>query len=168
MRPHVALALLAVEPTLDNMGDRVPVDGTGTRRRLQALVAKGWTQSELARRLHMDKANLPKTIASNLVHARTVRAVNALYDELWQADPTTHGIPAHLVEAARRKAATNGWAPVGAWDDDTIDNPAAFPDWTGRCGTTEGYSAHYPLGTPVCEPCRRARAEHRAQLKAAA
>ncbi|MFE9777778.1 hypothetical protein ACFYPA_06425 [Streptomyces sp. NPDC005775] len=165
MRPHIALALLAVEPTLDNMGNRVPIDGTGTRRRLQALVAKGWTQSELARRLDMDRTNFPRTLTSDLVRVATVRAVNALYDELWRADPTDHGVPAHRAEAARRKAIKNGWAPVGAWDDDQIDDPAAHPDWTGRCGTTEGYSAHYPLGVPVCEPCRQARAEHRAQLK---
>ncbi|MFJ8923910.1 hypothetical protein ACIREK_31085 [Streptomyces sp. NPDC102415] len=168
VRPHVALALLAVEPTFDNMGARVPVDGTGTRRRLQALVAKGWPQVELARRLGMDQANFPRTLTGNLVHVRTVRATNALYDELWLADPTAHGVPAHQAEAARRRAAKKGWAPVGAWDDDQIDDPAAFPDWTGQCGTLNGCRIHYRLNIPTCQPCLQARAEHRAASQEAA
>ncbi|MEU1088898.1 hypothetical protein ABZ401_19040 [Streptomyces sp. NPDC005892] len=167
MRPHVALALLAVEATLDNMGARVPIDGTGTRRRLQALVVKGWPQSELARRLGVGRANFGRTIVSNLIQVSTVRATRVLYDELWRVDPVNQGIPAHRANAARRTAAKRQWAPIGAWDDDTIDDPGACADWTGQCGTPEGYRAHYRLHIPACEPCRHAQADHRAQLKAA-
>lgn len=157
VRPETALKLLAVEPTLDNLGARTPVDGTGTRRRLHALVAKGWSQSELARRLGMERANFSKTITGDLAYARTVRAVNALYDELWKADPADHGVPRRWIDASRRHALAHGWAPVGAWDDDQIDNPDALPDWTGHCGTPDGYRAHYRIGVPVCTPCRDAR-----------
>lgn len=156
-----ALALLAIEPTLDNMGARVPIDGTGTRRRLQALVAKGWTQSELARRLGADRTNFARTITSDLVHASTARATNTLYDELWRASPEGHGVPAHRAAAARRSARERHWAPVGAWDDDLIDSPEAYPDWTGRCGTSSGYSDHYRFHIPVCDPCRQAGLAHR-------
>jgi hypothetical protein len=158
VRPETALKLLSVEPSLDNVGARAAVDGAGTRRRLQALVAAGWTQSELARRLGMNRSNFARTIVGDLVHAGTHRAAISLYDQLWRLDPTGHGVPAHRAEAARRIAAANRWAPVGAWDDDVIDDPAAFPDWTGRCGTPEGYSAHYRIRVPLCQPCREARA----------
>jgi hypothetical protein len=156
VRPETALKLLSVEPTLANMGDAVPVDGTGTRRRLQALVAAGWTQSELARRLVMQRANFGRTIVSDLVSVRTVRATLALYDELWRQDPVVHGVPAHRAAAARQIAKAQGWAPVGAWDDDTIDDPATLPDWTGMCGTPVGYRVHRRIGVPACQPCKSA------------
>lgn len=162
VRPATALKLLAVEPALDNLGARTPIDGTGTRRRLQALVAKGWSQSELARRLGMERANFRKTITGGLAYARTVRAVNALYGELWREDPADHGVPRRWIDASRRDAFARRWAPIGAWDDDRIDDPDAFPDWTGWCGTPKGRSIHYRIGVPVCTPCRDACAEQRA------
>lgn len=157
--PKNALALLAVQPTLDNLGDGAAIDGTGTRRRLQALVAKGWSQSELACRLGMERASFSTTITGGLVRAHTVRAVMALYDQLWREDPAAHGVPRRWIEASRRHALARGWAPVGAWDDDQIDNPDAFPDWTGHCGTPDGYRAHYRIRVPVFPPCRNARTD---------
>jgi hypothetical protein len=168
VRPETALKLLAVEPTLDNMGARVAIDGTGTRRRLQALVTKVWSKSELARRLGMNRANFGRIIVGDLVTVGTHRAVLGLYDQLWRLDPEQHGVPARWTEQARTFAADHRWAPPGAWDDDVIDDPAALPDWTGRCGTPEGYSAHYRVGTPACPPCRTASIAHRAELRAQA
>ncbi|WP_328336814.1 hypothetical protein [Streptomyces violaceus] len=156
VRPETALKLLAVEPTLDNLGDRTVIDGTGTRRRLQALVYAGWTQSELARRMQMDRGNFGRTIVSDLVEAATVRTARALYDELWRLDPVEAGVPAHRATAARQIAVGRGWAPVGAWDDDRIDDPNAWPDWTGWCGTARGRAIHYRIKVPVCQPCRTA------------
>ncbi len=159
VRPETARKLLAVEPTLDNLGDRTAIDGTGTRRRLHALVAKGWSRSELARGLGMQRSNFGRILTSGLVTASTHRATLALYDQLWRLDPEQHGVTARWAEQARRDARMRGWAPVGAWDDDTIDDPAAHPDWTGRCGTPEGRAAHYRIKTPACQPCRDARAD---------
>jgi hypothetical protein len=98
---------------------------------------------------------------------RVARAVRALYDELWRADPREHGVDNQAYSRTRNHAAAHGWAPVGAWDDDTIDDPAAFPDWTGRCGTPEGYSDHYRLDIPYCLPCREARAAQRREARKA-
>ncbi|MFJ7297579.1 hypothetical protein [Streptomyces collinus] len=162
VRPETALKLLSVEPSLDNLGDRTVVDGTGTRRRLQALVCAGWTQSELARRLGMNRANFGRTIVSGLVEVATLKAARVLYDELWRVDPVAAGVPEFRAVAARRIAVSNSWAPVGAWDDDTIDEPGAFPDWTGYCGTPQGRRVHYRIGVPVCSPCREARQSQRA------
>jgi hypothetical protein len=156
VRPETAMKLLAVEPTLENLGDRTAIDGTGTRRRLQALVYAGWTQSELARRMQMNRANFGKTIVSELTEVATVKKTRALYDELWRINPVEAGVPAHRADAARQIATNRGWAPIGAWDDDRIDDPAAFPDWTGWCGTPKGRSIHYRIKVPVCTPCRNA------------
>jgi len=165
VRPETALRLLSVEPTLDNLGDRTAIDGTGTRRRLQALLYAGWTKSELARRLGMDPANFAQTIVNRLVRVATVKAVRALYDELWKVDPVASGVPEFRAVTARRIAVSNGWAPVGAWDDDTIDDSAAIPDWTGRCGTSTGRRAHYAQRTPVCPACREAARQAATQVR---
>ncbi|MEU6552058.1 hypothetical protein ABZ915_17505 [Streptomyces sp. NPDC046915] len=158
VRPETALKLLAVEPTLDNLGDRTSIDGTGTRRRLQALVYAGWTQSELARRMQMNRANFGKTIVSTLVAVGTLKTTRALYDELWRVEPVGAGVPASRAAAARQIAVARGWAPIGAWDDDVIDDPNAYPDWTGHCGTPKGRAIHYRIKVPVCRPCREAHA----------
>jgi hypothetical protein len=162
VRPETAMKLLAVEPTLVNLGDRTAVDGTGARRRLQALVCAGWTQSELARRTGMNRANFAKTIVSGLVEVATLKTARRLYDELWRGDPVEAGVPSWRAAAARQIATSRGWAPIGAWDDDRIDDPDAFPDWTGWCGTPKGRSIHYRIGVAVCAPCRDACAKQRA------
>ncbi|MFP3986936.1 hypothetical protein U9R90_05415 [Streptomyces sp. E11-3] len=161
VRPKNAIALLAIQPTLDNLGSAVSVDATGTRRRLQALVAGGWPQAQLAARLAMQPGNFGSIIKRPQVIVRTVRLVHGLYDELWRVDPREHGVDNQAYSRARNHASDRGWAPVGAWDDDRLDDPDAFPDWTGLCGTPEGSAAHYRHKIPCCGPCRTARATAR-------
>lgn len=157
-RPALVAKVLAVEPTVDNLPPSLPVDATGTRRRLQALVARGFPQSRLSSEMGLTGDNL--TIVLNghqqQVFARTARAVTALYARLWDADPAEHGAtPGGMAHAAAR-ARRLGWAPPAAWDDDRIDDPAAYPDWTGHCGTPAGARAHAASGIPLCAPCRTA------------
>lgn len=44
-------------------------------------------------------------------------------------------------ETRRRRLGVQPWTPV-------------------ECGTNAGYTKHYETGTPVCEPCREARAAY--------
>lgn len=164
VRPALAAAVLAVEPTLETLAPSTLISPIGTRRRIQALVAAGWPQQHLAVRLGMTPSNFGAMLKCEHVLVRRARAVIALYDELWRADPSGHGASAAGITRAREYAAARGWAPVGAWDDDRLDDPEAFPDWTGQCGTPEGYWAHrrYNL-LPTCQPCRDA---HTAAKKA--
>jgi hypothetical protein len=157
IRPHNASALLDIEPSLDNLGSVVSVDATGTHRRLQALVAAGWPQARLASQLGMQPGNFSSMLKRSQVTVRTVRLAISVYEELWRADPRECGVDNQAYSRARNHAHANRWAPVGAWDDDTIDDPAATPDWTGYCGTPAGYRAHYRLKSPICQPCRDAR-----------
>lgn len=168
VRPALAAALLAVEPTLDNLGGSTVIDATGTRRRLQALGARGWPQHHLAVRLGMTDSNYGVTLGRDRVIVRTARAVRTLYDDLWNSDPREYGVDNQAYARARNHAAAARWAPVGAWDDDTIDDPAAAPDWTGQCGTPAGYRTHTRLNLPTCGPCRAARREVRAAKAVAA
>lgn len=163
-RPALA-AVLAVEPTLENLAPSTMINPVGTRRRVHALVAAGWPQHHLAVHLGMGPGNFGTMLGREHVLVRRALAVRAMYDALWKADPAEHGAAAAGITRARQHAEASRWAPVGAWDDDTIDDPAAFPDWTGQCGTREGYAAHYYLDIPYCQPCRDAHAEHRRQQR---
>lgn len=168
IRPETAAKLLAVRPDRERLGGAVKVDATGTRRRLQALVAAGWPQSQLAVRLGMHRSNFGAMLRSEQVLASTQRAVRKLYDALWKQDPRDSGVGAQAYSRARHHAAARAWAPVGAWDDDRIDDPAAFPDWTGMCGTPTGPEAHRRHNIrPVCRPCLDARAAYERALRAA-
>jgi hypothetical protein len=159
---------LAVEPTLDNLAPATLISPVGTRRRMHALVAAGWPQQHLAAQLGMTPSNFGTMLACEHVLVRRARTVRDLYDALWRANPAEHGATLAGITRARRRASVNGWAPVGAWDDDTIDDPAALPDWTGQCGTTWGSAAHYTHKIlPVCQPCRDARILYRRESKEA-
>lgn len=123
VRRRTAAALLAVTADLDNLGATVPVPAVGPRRRLQALVAIGWSQTYLANRMGVGVGSLNLTLhgPSSHVRAATARAARDLYDELWNTRPAQPN-PRTLAAAQR-----HGWAPPLAWDDDTIDDPATAP-----------------------------------------
>lgn len=122
IQPRTAAALLAVtlDPALGAL-----IDPTGTTRRLRALVADGWTQTELAARLGATVTNFNSLILGRYltVTRRTEARVRALYGEL-QVPPEPSP---HALAAAHR----HGWVPSACWDDDTIDDPFAHPNWTG-------------------------------------
>ncbi|MCF3101479.1 hypothetical protein IPZ58_07785 [Streptomyces roseoverticillatus] len=163
VRPALATAVLAVEPSPDNLPDATVINAVGTTRRLQALVAAGWPQHYLAIRLHMTDSNFSATLRRDRVMVRTARAARSLYDELWRADPHEFGVDNQAYSRARNHAASRRWAPVNCWDEDTIDNPATFPEWTGMCGRPEGSYIHERIGVPLCPPCLEARRAHNRQ-----
>jgi hypothetical protein len=128
IRPETAARILAVRPSLDHAGDFAPVDATGARRRLQALAAAGYSPSVLARRLGLPPTQMTRVMSQRRMTARKVRAIRALYDELWDVPPDQSTKYARAgVTKALRKARACGWPPPLAWDDDQIDNPDAGP-----------------------------------------
>ena len=127
-RDH-ADALLAVRATLTTLAPGARASGVGTRRRLQALMAIGWSQTKLAAEIGMEVRNF-----NHLVHGKrdttagTAIAVREVYDRLWNATPRTDARSHKAAHTrAARYAAAQGWAPPLAWDDETIDDPAAAP-----------------------------------------
>ena len=108
------------------------VDATAARRRLQALVALGWSQAKLAARLGMTPSNFGAMLDRGQVLAATDRAVAALYRELWDRAPDESTHRAKIsASRARNYARGRGWPPPMAWDDEAIADPAAVPaeDW---------------------------------------
>jgi len=119
VRPDTLTAILAV--TTDDRAPGSVLDAAGTHRRLQALIAIGWTQTDLANRTGL---RLPTVNA--LAHGRwgkvqhaTHLAVRSVFEEL-------SGRPGPSARA-RAQALRHGWAPPLAWDDETIDDPTATP-----------------------------------------
>ena len=116
LRVATVRKLMAVRPQ--------PADGSfvnilPTARRLQALVAIGYTQAYLAQQIGWTPQNLNAIITCrrpNCTH-KLAKAVNDLYEQL-SATPGPS-------KRSRALAARKGWAPPLAWDDiDNLDETA--------------------------------------------
>lgn len=116
VRPDTAKRLLAV--TINEHAPGAIVDATGTRRRLQALVALGWTQTKLAASIGWTTANLNNLILSD---DDVTRATADLVADLYERLSMRPGPSTRASAVARRR----GWAPPLAWDN--IDDPAEQP-----------------------------------------
>ena len=164
VRPESASALLAYWPTLDDYIDGAVIDATGTRRRMQALSAIGWAAPAVHQRISFVNV---RTIANlkgrKLVTARLARAVRDFYQAVCGSPAEAHGVAAVTAKQARALAQRNQWAAPSAWDDDTIDDPQAIPDWTGHCGTDRGWWIHTSQKLPMCQACVTAHEEWKAE-----
>lgn len=120
--------ILAVKPSLENMSAGRPVDATGTRRRLQALVTIGYSITSLGERLGVSPGNMSEMMQRELVTVATVRKVRALYSELWdKPNQPTQWRKLSAANRARNYASIHGWLPPMAWDDELIDDPNHVP-----------------------------------------
>ena len=134
VRPETAERILAVPVDDTSRAANSHVDATGTRRRLQALIAVGWAQAWLARELLRSPANLRRSMTSQSVTARTAQLVNDMYERLWDAPPPRQSIAErNASDAARAHATQHRWLPPLAWDDiDEDPDPALDPDASGE------------------------------------
>lgn len=131
LREDVARKILAVKPSFDHLADSALVPATGTVRRLQALVAASWPAANLAAELGIKRTYVDLLLreGKTRVAVTTVRAVAELYTRLADVDPSTAGVDIHSKRRAQNRARGHNWAPPIAWDDDTIDDPAAEPNY---------------------------------------
>ena len=88
IRPETAQRLLRVQISDANRAAASHVNATGTHRRLQALVAIGWTQTALAAELGRSATNLKRSMTSKSVTAHTAHRVTKLYQRLWNIQPS--------------------------------------------------------------------------------
>ncbi|MFF8187699.1 hypothetical protein ACF044_10625 [Microbacterium sp. NPDC016588] len=99
------------------------VDGRGTRRRLQALSALGWSASALGARLGSDQTVVSRWMLAEKVTRVTAEKIAALYDELSDT-PAPAGTRTERLSRARTlaHARRKGFARPIEWDD--IDHDA--------------------------------------------
>lgn len=118
--------LLAVKPDISLLAAGALIPARGTHRRLQALVARGWSQAKLADALSRSRGNFGAMMKRDRVSVALHRAVADLFDELWDQvppheewrDSIAYSRTVHYAEARR-------WLPPLAWDD--IDNDVEPP-----------------------------------------
>ncbi|MGW5519023.1 hypothetical protein [Nocardia africana] len=124
-----AQRILAVthRPVPAQAGMRVPA--TGTRRRIRALQANGWTLTDIADQLGISGQNVCLFAQRRSVQYETWAAVNDLYEKL----SGTFG-PSELC-AKRARAA--GHTPPLAWDGLDMDHPDHEPDLGEIAETSE-------------------------------
>ena len=128
VRAETAAKLLEVRPDARLVAADRRVDATGTRRRLQALLALGWSRAELARRAGLRHDTVGRAVHADCCAISTARAVHRLYEHLWDQRPTPSSAPERQsVSRALREAARKGWVPPMAWDEEKIDDPHARP-----------------------------------------
>ncbi|MEV5652923.1 hypothetical protein AB0L57_32130 [Nocardia sp. NPDC052254] len=128
---HTEAAVMGVavpEVAADIVEDTSLVPATGSIRRIQALVAFGYPQSQLAQELGIEPTNLRALTGRNpgshntgeFVQARRHRAVAELFDRLQMVPGPS--------KRAQNLGRRMGWALPFEWDEDRIDVPAAQPE----------------------------------------
>jgi AraC-like DNA-binding protein len=131
VRPSTAKRVLGIHLDDPRRAAGSRVDVTGTRRRLQALIAIGWPTELLAAQLGRRPNSLHRSMTGGSVTGSTARDVAALYERLWNArPPRATGEQRAAADAAQAHAAAHGWLTPLAWDD--IDTDPTLPAPTAQ------------------------------------
>jgi hypothetical protein len=121
------------KPTQASGRHRVNI--TGSVRRLRALAAVGYSSRAIAAASDLSACSIrliQQEKSGETVEAATARAVVAAYDTLAMTPPIAHTPKARqAIPVVKRHAERQGWVPPLAWDDTTIDDPAATPTGAG-------------------------------------
>lgn len=128
VRPALAEALLRLEPSPD--APLGLIDATGTRRRAEALLALGWSYVQQAHLTPLHPVYYSRMLKQPTVTRQAAGYVSQVYEKL-------SGTPAPDAPGpnrARALAAKSGFPPPLAWDDATIDDPAARPEGLPNAG----------------------------------
>lgn len=150
VRRETAEGVLAYWPTLADFPDHARIDPTGTRRRVEALEMLGFGRMAMADEVGMPKASFSRALRADRITAQVARAVMALYDGWWNQTPESHGVLPWVADRTRRSAKARGFVGPLAWDDNTIDDPAAVPQTDAQpADYTDGKEAEGDFVDPV-------------------
>ncbi|KQX27496.1 hypothetical protein ASD97_24650 [Streptomyces sp. Root63] len=131
-RPDVAAKILSVTVETLRAHD---IDGTGSRRRIQALAAAGWPFRRLDTHLGLSAQYIGDLVRRTendfLVRADTADRVAEGYETLRGQRPSRHGIKPHIIRRVRTQAAERRWPTQSYWDQfpDAIDDPHFTPEY---------------------------------------
>lgn len=128
--PAVSRRILAITPEQARSGY---IDGTGTRRRIQALIAIGWPVRRVGEQL-----GLNATYAGELIHRTeqgkpiyhaTATKVAEAYETARYRTPEDYGVSTATANRKRSQAKANRWPTPRYWDErpDAIDDPHFEP-----------------------------------------
>jgi hypothetical protein len=109
-----------------HQGVRRVVEATAATRICQGLARHGYTAEQI-----VEMSGIGERLVRELQSGRKRTVLLSRDERLRKAvtrvrlDVPPQGFAA---TCARRNALRHGWAPLAAWDDETIDNPGAGPD----------------------------------------
>jgi hypothetical protein len=108
------------------------VDSTGPLRRLQGLVAMGWTLTEIGEAAGISASQVGHWLAGvygkDRIYVKSAERIRLAYDRLsMKLPPEVTSIQKRDRTRNRNIARARGWMPPLAWDDETIDDPKAKP-----------------------------------------
>ncbi len=136
IRSEVADRILAVPVRPAPVKPTSVIDATGTRRRIQALVAMGWSLNALGPRLGFHPRRLTDFLHADRVLASTAARIADGYRVAQTLDPEACGVPKRSVSMSRNLAAREGWHGPMAWDN--IDDPDCKPETSRRSRAKAG------------------------------
>lgn len=164
--------ILALRPIKSTEAVRAgaQVSPLGARRRLQALVAEGFVRKWMSLETGIAENNLTFMMTGQVKYLleSTEARVKELYGKYAGTDPLALGLSEVAVRRQQAKGKRANWAGSIYWDDDSLDDPDGFPDWTGLCGSERGNRAHRSEGSEICPPCTKAHTEYNQANKARA
>lgn len=102
------------------------VDATGTRRRVEALMALGWSSNIIGQRAGVGPTNMTRLRNAPTITTAMATRIAQVYNDLSMTLPPVTQAVANVRNLARRR----GYLPPLAWDDDAIDDPDASPRGT--------------------------------------
>lgn len=145
---RTANRILAVDPQSADVIERNPYDKAmvsvlGTARRLQALVALGYTNQDLVAEMGEGAPAKPETLlhpAHPFVFVATARRVSELYDRLKDTTPPD----SFGGRRAKLRAQRQGWVVPNMWDD--IDDPNEVPAVGGHVTAAERIAELLDMG----------------------
>lgn len=123
MAREKAQRILSVRADLSLIADGATVSNRGARRRLQALMAQGWSTQRLGEHLGIQRQEVLRFVRIEKIRGRTHRAIADLFDLLWDKTPP-HTEPRDRIayDRIRRHASAHGWQSPLAWDDIDLDD----------------------------------------------
>jgi hypothetical protein len=105
------------------------VPAIGTHRRIQALMANGWSVDQIMDRAGYRKSGNWIKYDATTLHVNTAAKIAEVYNELWDKPGPS--------KWTRTWARNQGYLPPLAWDDDTIDDPAAWANETAEAAVLD-------------------------------
>lgn len=128
--PAVAQRILTITAEQTKTGY---VDGTGTRRRIQALVANGWPIRRLDAHIGLHSTYIADLVngrrKAGPVFAATADKVAKAYERIKDQKPARNGVERWIVRRSQGMAASRRWPNTAYWADrmDDIDDPDFQP-----------------------------------------
>jgi hypothetical protein len=114
---------------MNSSGQTLMVDATGTRRRLQALVALGWSFPAISAPLNDKGGNIRRLLFADRLTRRFADRIAVVYEDLCMTRPVGHDRTSNAAIARTRIfAARRRWLPPLAWDDIDNDPEPAAPE----------------------------------------